>query len=303
MTVDTTGGGSAVVPWEGDGNLGFEDIDATDLSISRIKILHNEARFLDPLKNERPELRVVMLGVVKQRIFWPSKLEGKDLPLCKSNDHDRGFPNVNPESKKTFPWAQSNFDPKDFPPTENGQVVLPCDSCIFKEWDKNDWKQPPCNEIWAVPLMYQTSPDEDPDDWAPAVLQFSKTGIKPIRQYASAFVGARTPLFTAITKMSLRAESRGANNYAVPVFSKESGSEQTRWAEYAGIYSQIRTFIQRDPRASDDGTADEAADGTANTTVVQQPSQQTAQAPVTTDPWAEARESSAAAADTSNLPF
>jgi hypothetical protein len=301
VTVDTQGSGGDVAVWQGDGNLGLEDIDAADLTVPRMKILHKKALFLDPLKVERAEMTVVMLGVVKQRIFWPSQLAEKDLPLCKSNDHDRGFPNLNPESPKKFPIQLSGFNLADFPPDAQGRVVLPCDKCIFKEWDKNDWKQPPCNEIWAVPLLFQPAPDEQPDLWSPAVLQFSKTGIKPIRQYASVFVGQTTPMFTALTKMTLTAESRGANDYAVPGFSRIGPSPDTKWAEYGNLYQQIRTFIRRDPR-SDEAAAE--TEESSTTTATQVPAAaQSAQAPVTEDPWATAREQSAAAADTSDLPF
>ena len=108
MTVDTTSGGS-VVPYD-DSNVGLEDVGVGDVVIPRLRIVHDEAMFEDNLSKAKfSTMKVVLLGLVKQRIFWDDNVEDDDKPLCKSPDFEHGFPNVDPGQRKTFPWAKSNF--------------------------------------------------------------------------------------------------------------------------------------------------------------------------------------------------
>lgn len=258
MTVDTTGGGgAAVVPYSGDyGDVGLEDIGASDVVIPRLSIRHKDATFRDNLSNaEYPKLTVILLGLVKQRIFWKRETDDGDKPLCKSPDHDNGFPNVSDEvpADKRFPWAKSNFNQADFPPEQgiNGLVTLPCSSCVFQQWDKGDWKVPPCAEQHTYPLLYNHDP-EDPTAWTPALLSFSKTGIKPSRTYISSFAQAKVPMFTVMTELTLTQQSRGSVEYCTPNFKRLGGTDRSEWGEYADQYRSIRDFIRSAPRRQDE---------------------------------------------------
>lgn len=265
MTVDTTAGGGAVaVPTDDDLlNVGLDDVGVGDVIIPRLVIQHKTATFQDNLsKAEYPTLKVILLGLVKQRIFWDDEVDDGDKPKCKSPDFDHGFPNVDPATKveKQFPWAESNFDPGQFP-AENGLnqlVTLPCPTCIFKEWDKTapngkTWKQPPCNEQHTYPLLY--SPDEG-ESWQPALLTVQRTGIKPSRQYISSFAQAKTPMFTVFTEIGLTLQKRGQVDYSVPTFKRGEPTSRDAWMEYANQYRAIREFIRQPPRRLDE---DEAA--------------------------------------------
>ena len=252
MTVDTTSG-SALAGYNPDdfGDVGLEDIGAGDVVIPRLSIIHADGVFQDNLsKAQFPKLQVILLGLVKQRIMWDKEVDEGDKPMCKSPDFEHGFPQVNPEVKadKRFPWAKSNFNEGDFPaggPTSlAGHVTLPCNSCIFKEWDKGDWKQPPCTEQHTYPLLYA-----DGEEWKPAILTLQRTGIKPSRQYISAFAQSRTPTFTAITELSLTLQSRGSVKYSVPVFKKLDTSDRNFWSEYANQYRGIREYLRQPPRS------------------------------------------------------
>ena len=278
MTVATPeGGGSAVAPYDEDfGNLGLEDIDASDLRMPRINIDHDNGVFVNSLtKEEFPALTVVTLGLVKQRIMWPTKMDDDSKPRCKSPDNSHGFPNMNENGpkKNLFPWAQSNFDPSQARPLDlepnntyphgwssNGHPVLPCDTCVFSKWGKDeDGKNtpPPCNEQHTYPLLYmQTYTDENTGEtetvWIPAILTVQRSAISNSRSYINGFAQARQPFFTQYTGLTLRMESRGGNEYAVPEFKKMGPSDRNQWGEYANQLRSVREYLRQAPRRQTD---------------------------------------------------
>lgn len=258
MTVVPTTGGE-VAPFDPDlANAGLEDIGVTDVVIPRIKIDHVNGRFVDALsKQEFDKLTVILLGLVKQRVMFDDDVQDGDRPQCKSPDFDHGFPNINPESRKDtlFPWDKSNFKPEDFPPENglNNLPTLPCDKCIFQKWDVGGWKNPPCAEQHTYPLLY--TPDEG-ESWITALLTLQKTGIKPSRQYISAFAQSQTPMFTVHTEITLTQQSRGTVKYAVPSFKRLSVTDRNEWGEYATRVRQIRDFIRQPPRNAEDDDTD-----------------------------------------------
>lgn len=269
MTVVPTEGGGAVAPYDDDlANVGLEDIGVGDVVIPRLQINHKDGTFRDNLsKAEYGTLTVILLGLVKQRVMFDDDVQDGDRPQCKSPDFEHGFPNMNLDGNQRkdtwFPWAKSNFDPANFPAEqgENGLVTLPCSSCIFSQWDKGDWKQPPCAEQHTYPLLY--SPDEG-ESWIPALFTVQKTGIKPSRQYLSSFAQSRTPTFTVFTEISLQQLSRGSVNYAVPVFKRQGATDRNAWGQYADQYRAIRDFVRQPPRRSDEEEAPASTPAEAN---------------------------------------
>lgn len=276
MTVATTGGG-AVEPYDASqfGDVGLEDISASDVAIPRLKINHSDGVFEDSLsKATFPRLQAVLLGLVKQRIFWDDDVEDGDKPLCKSPNFDYGFPNLRDDvaADKRFPWAKSNFDRSQAQPVEidangsypngwssNGLPVLPCAQCVFKEWPKNGEKGgPPCAEQHTYPLLY--TPDEG-ESWQPALLTLQKTGIKPSRSYLSYFAQSKQPMFTSYTELTLTQQSRGSVKYSVPNLRRLEQTPREQWGEFADQYRNIRDFVRSAPRA-----ADEEGDSTSGTT-------------------------------------
>lgn len=248
--------------------VGLEDVGFGDVVIPRLQIVHADGVFRDNLsKAEYPELQVILLGLVKQRIFWDDEVDEGDKPMCKSPDFDHGFPNVSEETKKDkrFPWDKSNFNPGDFAPDpeHNNLITLPCSSCIFKEWDKGDWKVPPCTEQHTYPLLYNSSPEDGEETWTPALLTVAKTGIKPSRQYISSFAQSKTPMFTVKTRIQLTQASRGSVKYSVPSFRRLDGTDRNAWPEYRDQYRQIRTYLHQPPRRPDQDE-DEAYASTAS---------------------------------------
>lgn len=238
---------------------GLEDVDISDVMLPRLQLIHKEALFRDNLsKTDYPELELIILGMIKQRIMWRSETEDKEKPLCKSPDHSHGFPNVRDDvpKDKQFPWAASNFNPADFPPggptSLNGLVTLPCDSCIFKEWDKPGWKVPPCAEQHTYAVLYNQNPGGDEENWVSALLTFQKTGIKASKQYISSFVQSSQPMFTVRTKVTLNAVSRGTVDYAVPTFRRMEPTDSSEWPNYGEQLRTIRDFIRQPPRSQDD---------------------------------------------------
>lgn len=257
------------------GNVGMEDVDASDLIIPRLQIDHKKGVFRDNLsKEEFSDLKVVILGLVKQRTFWDSDVEDGDQPLCKSPDFESGFPQMREDipSHKRFPWQDSNFNPADFPAANgiNGLVTLPCDSCNFAQWGKNQKTgkstPPPCAELHTYPLMYTT----DDEEWTTALVSFKGTGIKPSKNYLSSFAQSNRPMFTSYTNLSLNLQSRGSVEYSVPIFRRGEETDRTMWQTYADTYRQIRDFVRTPPRNQNESEAP-AASSNVNSAPTQEP--------------------------------
>lgn len=273
MTVSTTGGGAVAIPSDEDfGDIGLEDIDASDIAIPRLTIVHNEGRFKDSLSGSVYDsgLKVILLGLIKQRVFWRDDTDEGEAPLCKSPNFDYGFPQQDPEvpASKHFPWAKSNFEPSSAQPvniepsksypagwSSNGFPVLPCAQCIFKEWEKGDWKQPPCAEQHTYPLLYEL----EEGIWQPALYTVQKTGIKPSRTYMSSFAQAKQPFFSVYTTLGLTQQRRGTVDYSVPWFSRGEATDRNAWLEYANNFKSIREFVRSAPRRYDEDAQPEAS--------------------------------------------
>jgi hypothetical protein len=234
---------------------GLEDFGMGDTVIPRLKINHREGRFVDSLSNEEfDKVRVVMLGLVRQRILWHPSLDDDDAaPMCKSTNFQIGFPDLNFEEQpknKLFPWAESGFNPDDFQPGPDGLRRLPCAGCQLKEWGSHpDGKKPYCSEQFTIPLMY--APNED-ENFIPAIISFQKTSLKPLKTYLSSFKRGKTAAFTAFTEMGLDLTKRGANPYSVPNFKNVGQTDSDDWAEYATSYRQLRDFLTADPGRGED---------------------------------------------------
>lgn len=242
--------------WSGEDNIGLEDITASDLVIPRLRIEHTEGKFEE--KNSgfsTSMLDCILLGVVKQRIFWRGDVEEGDRPACKSPDFEHGFPNFGDSVSrdKRFPWAESNFDQEHFPADEdfNGHVVLPCESCAFKEWTTKEGKSVPplCSEQHTYTLIY--TPNEG-ESWLTALLTLQKTGIKPSKQYLSSFAQSGRPLFTVRTELRLDTVRRGSVIYSVPKFKRGDATDQLQWGAYSETTRNVRHFIRQAPRRDDE---------------------------------------------------
>jgi hypothetical protein len=305
VTVTPTGGSGTELQQWSDEDLGLEDVGAGDVVLPRLSIKHLDAVFEDNLsKRQYPELEVIVLGLVKQRVMWDADPDDGDKPQCKSPDFDNGFPNTNEDipKDKRFPWEESNFNPANFAPDPemNNLIHLPCASCVFQKWGA-DKTPPPCAEQHTYPLLYNSTPDAPPEEaiWQPALISFQKTGIKPSRSFISGFSQSRTPMFTVHTTIKLQQLSRGQVRYCVPSFTIGDSTDRSKWENFATQYRQIREFIRQPPRGEgeyteDGGTPPAPSDNTntgptvASTTVAQPEAAAPAQPQATPAPEPEA---------------
>lgn len=235
-------------------DTGLEDFDSTDMVMPRLNIDHNEAVFVDNLTGQKfDKMRVVLLGLVKQRILWAEEVGDGEGPMCKAYTFDTGHPNL-----KTFPWKASGFEQ----PDGDGDITLPCESCALKEWDSHPQRKTPwCSEQYTMPLLMQMGDDDDAPFAAPAILTLQRSGIKPARSYVTGFARASTPLFTAITQMELAANKKGSVNFAVPKFAKDGVTDKDEWRDYSSHYRSIREFLTTPPSPDkDDSGAATASD-------------------------------------------
>lgn len=237
---------------EGGGVVGLDEIDAGDLVTPRFAIDHNKGVWVNSLNNqEYSGFTAILLCRVKQRIMWKPKLEDNSDPRCRSNNFRMGFPNVNPKSKQDdlFPWSASVFNPSDYPPdaAHNNLPVLPCDTCTFKNWENDD--KPSCKEQWTfAALAFLATPANANGEWVPVLFTIQGTGLKSIRPYISEFIQRRSPLFTQMTAITLKAEQKGRNTYYIPIFSASGGTSQDSWRDYASKTEMFQGYLKQDPR-------------------------------------------------------
>jgi hypothetical protein len=247
MTVAPTGGGGALANPD-EIETGLDDFGMEDAVIPRLAIVHKDAQFKDSLSGETfDSVKTILLGLVKQRILWHTTVDDDDWPMCRSVDHEHGFPNESEDQPKDkrFPWELSGFRPEDYPADSGGQRKLPCSGCALKEWGSHpDGKRPYCSEQFTMPVLY------DPQDnglWVPAIMTFQKTGLKPLKSYLTSFARNRTPAFSAITEIGLDPRQRGATDYAVPTFRRVGDTEEENWRDYSVNYRTMRDFLQEEP--------------------------------------------------------
>lgn len=298
MTVAPTGTSAVEGYDENYANVGLEDVEASDLRIPRININHVNAVFVNSLtKEEWPALTVITLGLIKQRILWPSKMGDDPKPLCKSPDNTHGFPNMDPASPKSkqFPWGASNFTPEDAQPKEilegddpkypkgwssNGYGVLSCSACAFAKWGQDeDGKRtpPPCNEQHTYPLLYMqeiTAEDGQTETlWVPAILTVQRSAIADSRKYINGFAQAQQAFFTQYTGITLRQTKRGTNEFCIPEFRKMGPTDRNHWGEYGKQFVSIREFLRSAPRPQDETETaqSESNENTAPVTVASEP--------------------------------
>lgn len=231
-----------------DFETGLEDFDMEDAVVPRLTIAHKDFQFKDSLSNEQFDtVKVIILGLVKQRVLWHPTVDDGDWPMCRSANHELGFPNVSDDQpkEKRFPWATSGFDPKDFPADSEGLIRLPCDGCALKEWGSHpDGKKPYCAEQFTLPVLYD--PRED-DNWVPAIMTFQKTGLKPLKSYLTSFARSRNAAFQAITEIGLTPTKRGTTDYSVPWFKRVGDTDEENWREFSTNYRTMKDFLEADP--------------------------------------------------------
>lgn len=244
MTVEPYAPGAGA--WGDLGDVGLEDVNSSDIQMPRIQINHADGTFKDAATGtEYPELTCVVLGLVKQRIMWDTEVDDGDKPQCKSPDFEHGFPQMRVDipTRKQFPWTRSNFNQADYPPNEDGQTVLPCEACAFTKWGA-DKAKPPCSEQYTLPLFYL---DND-GSYRPGVLSLQRSGIKAAKTYVGTFAVAKQPMFTVLTRINLKQESRGKVVYATPSFAKGENSDASMWPEWSTQYRSVREFLRQPPR-------------------------------------------------------
>ena len=270
MTVEQHGGSQAPATYDA-GATGLEDFGVTDAVIPRLKIVQKEGVYQDNLSGQKfSRLRMVILGLVKQRILWHPDVEDDDMPMCKSPDFNTGYPNLETTGKKAFPWQEAGFDPNNFP-IVNGQKPLPCANCALKDWGTHPRGETPyCTEQWTLPVYYDSDPNLS-GIWVPAILTLQKSNIKPIRSYLTSFARSGKPAFTAVCESTLKVLSRGTVDYSVASFALVGESDRSMWPEYSENYAQMKSYLQTPPRGDDDTDGEPQVQENVNTAPQQDP--------------------------------
>lgn len=256
------GPGTDMVPNGAYEITGLEDFDESDLRLPRLVIDHENGGFADSLNPEfvMPSISVIALGLVKQRVMWPALMtddEGDSNPMCKSVNHSTGYPNMTSSDKRElFPWEASGWNPNDFPRDEQARIVLPCNSCRFKEWKSHpDGKKTWCSEQHAIVLLYAPIDDNAEFQQEPAMLALftaQRSSINASKAFFAGMFRQQKPAFAFRAKWSLRKEQRGKNIYYTPLMTIVGNTDQEQWPNYAKPYIEVRDFITQPPRLGDD---------------------------------------------------
>lgn len=264
---------------------GLGDLGANDLVVPRIRIKHKDGVFEDAGTGQQfGKIICIILGLVRQRALFHHVVEDGDVPMCKSPDFQFGYPNFDPPRKETaFPWQLARLNPNDYPPDEDGNVAVACNSCFLKEWGSHpvDNKKPYCAEQHTLPIYYADSTDELlAGAYSPALITVQKTGITPSKRYLGTFKQRGVGAYTALTEISLDQQKRGQNVYCVPIFKRIGDTPEENWPGYSEQYAGIRMFLtQARPRTSPDDTTNTITQ-TAATSPAPPPTAQHMQRPV-----------------------
>ncbi len=243
----------------GGGIDGMEDIEASDLVMPILKMDHEALQYVSSVGGEPfTEAKVIVLGVVKQRILWPADPgQPGELPICRSYDHDTGIPN--PETFIKITKKLSGFEPERI---EEG--ALPCENCNLANWGTHpkadgSW----CNEQYTLPLLLV--PDEDDAQPFPALLSFQRSGIKPVRGLITAFQGRKRPFYTQVVTLGFVVGTKGSKKYMIPKFTLGDSTDPALWPEYSKTLHSIRSFITtpRTRAGDDEGAPSEDAPAAA----------------------------------------
>lgn len=256
--------------------VGTEDVGVEDFGIARWKIDHNEGDFCNNQNDFRSHyLDVVLLGLVKQRVFFPKETEDEHAdPLCKSNNYQDGYPG------KDFPAASSGF-PLD---VVQESVSLPCAGCAFKEWGPRNAKgkqtPPPCKELYTFTFIVKN----DELDGTPGIISIKGTSIGPAKKYIAPFIQRQMPLFARETRIELEPNLYMGRKYWVAKFTGLIETDPADFPEFASVTLSARDYLTKPPSVAIDALEDEEGnDWNTETGVATQVSE-----PVETpDPWAE----------------
>ena len=231
-----------------DGDLGLEDVGIEEIPTPRIRIKHRQGVYKDSQTGvETPVFNAIILGLVKQRVMFSKVVKGDadDVPQCKSVNYQLGMPNVDPQSRNLFPWADSPWNPNEVTvDAGTGRVLLQCTACPFKDWTGPYGKQDPpaCNEVWNLVIMY------DPygtGQAQPAFLAVKKTGLKNVRTHIAKYKQSNTPMFLDVVQFSLEEQVRGDNAYQMPVITVigQTSRDPEVLRQYAENFKSLRKFI------------------------------------------------------------
>jgi hypothetical protein len=231
---------------------GLEDFNASDMRMPRLSIDHEKGGFIDSLNpdNAMSEIQVIPLGLVKQRVMWPALMlddGGDSNPMCKSVDHNTGYPNItSTDQRELFPWQASGWNPADFPRDDAQRILLPCNSCRLKEWKSHpDGKKTWCSEQYAMPLLYAPVDPNVALQQEPTILAMytaQRSSINSAKAFFAGMVRQQKPAFAFRARWTLKREQRGKNTYYVPLMTVIGSSNQDDWPAYAASYTEVRTL-------------------------------------------------------------
>jgi hypothetical protein len=235
--------------------VGLEQVDSSDIVMSKITIEHELGLFKDSLTGQTYEsLDTVLLGVIKGRVLWDTDLEAKDPLMCKSNDHEIGYPTA------VFPKAA--FEAKGGAWNPGGTIA--CESCPLAAWGSHPKDNKPwCSEQMTFPLTLGDAAQVG------GTITFQRSALGPTRAYVSAFVRESKPMFLYRTLITLDRNKMGSKVYSVPKFVRgEAIEDLALLRSYAEQYTHIAEIWRKAP-GDNDSTPAPAAAAPAGTTVLE----------------------------------
>jgi hypothetical protein len=263
--------------------VGLEDVMDERLGLPRLNIIQQIPQaeaigrkadvlgqfYLNLSQEVKPEIEAILLGIVKQRVWWPEFDQSKKddaEPICRSINF------ITPDQK----YIDAGTAPCSL-----------CENCPKAQWDRERDLPPECSELKNLIGVDRGG--------IPFNFQAQKTSLSPLNDYQKVFVVRRKPMFSTWTRLT----TKSAGNYYVPQFQAlPEPVPQAQQVELAEMYKSFRAMLLS-PRHDDAQAADQPSDPTPAPTAQPVPAPEpAAPAPVQPAPSAPAPTAAATAGPT-----
>lgn len=116
----------------------------------------------------------LFLGARKRRSMWYNlEALGGRREVCSSDDAVTGSP------KSGFPWPIAPEMEEKF---DHATGTIKCDECVFRQFDKHVWKNPPCTAQYVCPILFSENETAPLEQWHVAYLNLRGSTVRDLKQ-------------------------------------------------------------------------------------------------------------------------
>lgn len=169
------------------------------------------------------ELRLVGLGLIRQRQMWPKRdfnsgADGHKIAdkgkQCISLDGEWGNPQSNFPGKE---WESLSGNTFDISANARGDHRLECSLCPFTRWSRDGKTSAPCQPHWYIPVI-PILHDKPVFDQPPAILDMTQSGITVFKEFFKNEIGTKNFLFHTGFHVSVKRVMKNNRTFSKPNF-------------------------------------------------------------------------------------